>query len=116
MDATTMRPEDAAEYTLTFGADGRVAMQLNCNRATGSWSVEPGATGESGSIMFDSLAVTQALCPPPSMDEKIARDMGYVRGHLLRDGMLSLSLMADGGVYLWEPEADSGDSPEGTEQ
>ena len=37
------------------------------------------------------------------MDERIARDAEWVRGYLLRDGQLHLSLMADAGIYSWEP-------------
>ena len=104
-DATgTTRPEDPADYTLAFDADGTVAMRLDCNRGTGPWSATPGETGQTGSLTIGPLAVTRALCPPPSMGEQIARDMDYVRGYMLRDGRLSLSLMADGGIYLWEPD------------
>lgn len=103
MDDTSIRPEDPAQYTLAFGDDGRVAMQLERNRGTGPFSVEKGEGGETGSLTIGPLAETRAMCPPTSMDEQIARDMDYVRGYLLRDGQLALSLMADGGVYLWEP-------------
>ena len=105
MDDTTMQPEGDALYTLDLGADGQAAMQLNCNQGTGSWSAEAGAAvgdgGETGTIEFGTLAVTQMACPPPSMDEKVANDMQYVRGYVLRDGQLSLSLRADGGIYIW---------------
>src|SRR5690606_12631108 len=29
----TIRPDDPNKYTMTLGADGRVAMRLDCNRA-----------------------------------------------------------------------------------
>ncbi len=99
----TIRPDDASLYTMRLGADGSVSMQLNCNRATGDWTAEPSADGSTGSFRFGPLAATSALCPPPSMDERIARDAGYVRGFLLKDGNLYLSLMADAGIYAWEP-------------
>jgi len=38
-----------------------------------------------------------------TFDQRIARDLGYVRSYLLKDGKLYLSLMADGGVYEWQP-------------
>jgi heat shock protein HslJ len=101
----TTRPEDPALYTMTLNADGTVAMQLNCNRASGAWSAVPSADGDSGSIEFGPLAMTRAFCPPPSMDQSIAAQTGYIRSYLLRDGRLYLSLFADGGIYVWEPEA-----------
>ena len=105
MDDTigTIRPDDASLYTMRLDTDGSVSMQLNCNRATGDWTAEPSAEGSTGSFRFGPLAATSALCPSPSMDERIARDAGYVRGFLLKDGNLYLSLMADAGIYAWEP-------------
>lgn len=99
----TTRPDDPTVYTMRLEEDGTVTMQLNCNRATGSWSADPGADGASGSFGFGPLAMTRALCPPPSLDEEIAAQAPYVRSYLLRDGRLYLSLMADGGIYVWEP-------------
>ena len=98
----TTRPDDPSVYTMELIGDGRVAMQLNCNRATGTWSAEAGADGASGTFDFGVLAMTRALCSPPSLDQQIARDAEYVTGFLLRDGRLSLSLMADAGIYVWE--------------
>jgi len=98
-----IRPEDPAEYTMHLRRDGTVAMQLACNRATGTWSVEPSRDPSNGRFRFGPLAVTSALCPPPRLDERIAADARWVRGYLLREGRLHLSLMADGGIYSFEP-------------
>lgn len=102
----TARPDDPSLYTMTLNADGSVAMRLNCNRAMGRWSVEPSADPANGGFRFGPLATTKALCPPPSLDERLAADADYVRGYLLRDGRLYLSLYADGGIYAWEPNND----------
>jgi len=102
----TTRPEDPSVYTMQLNSDGTVAMQLNCNRANGMWTAQPAADPTNGTFGFGPLAMTRALCSPPSMDERIARDSEYVRGYMLRDGRLGLSLMADGGIYLWEPAAE----------
>jgi hypothetical protein len=100
-----LRPHDPSQYVMQLNADGTVTMQLNCNRATGNWTAEPGADGASGRFEFGPLATTRALCPAPTMDERIAADSRYVRGYLLKDGRLYLSLMADAGIYAWEPDA-----------
>ncbi len=99
----TIRPADPAQFTMRLNADGTVNLRLDCNRANGSWSAESSGDGDSGSFSFGRLAVTRALCPPPNLDERIARDSEYVRTFLLRDGRLHLSLMADAGIYTWEP-------------
>ena len=104
----TVRPEDPSLYTMQLNNDGSVNMRLNCNRARGTWSAEPSSAGTSGSFTFGPLAMTRALCPPPSLDEKIAAQSNFIRTYLLKDGKLHLSLMADGGIYTWEP--DTGDN------
>lgn len=98
----TIGPADPSVFTMRLGRDGTVSMQLDCNRATGSWSAEPAADGTSGRFEFGQLASTRALCPPPNLDERIARDSQFIRGYILRDGRLYLSLMADGGIYSWQ--------------
>lgn len=101
----TTRPADPSLYTMELHADGTVSMRLNCNRANGTWSMEPSADPSNGRFELGPLAMTKALCPPPSMDEMIAAQAQWIRGYLLRDGMLYLSLMADGGIFAWEPLA-----------
>jgi heat shock protein HslJ len=99
------RPAEGALYTMWLHGDGTVAMQLNCNRARGRWSAKPSGDGASGRFAFGPLATTRAFCPPPSMDESIAAQAQFIRSYLLKDGRLYLSLMADGGIYAWEPIA-----------
>lgn len=106
-DATgTIRPEASSLYTMHLYDDGTVALVLNCNRASGTWSAKPSAEGISGSFAFSPLAMTRAFCPPPSMDESVAAQTAFIRSYLLKDGRLYLSLMADGGIYVWEPDTD----------
>jgi heat shock protein HslJ len=102
-----LRVADPAAFTLQLGADGRAAMKLDCNRGTAPWKATPAADGNSGQITFGPVAGTRALCPPPHLDERIVRDLGAVRGYLLRDGKLYLSLKADGGIYEWRPRASA---------
>lgn len=97
----TIRPDDPNKYTMTLGADGRVAMRLDCNRATGTWSADP-PDAETGGFTFGPLAMTKARCPQPSLDTWITRDAEYVRTYVLRGDRLYLNLMADGGNYVWE--------------
>lgn len=97
----TTRPGDGSLYTMWLHGDGTVTMQLNCNRATGTWSAQPGSDAASGRFEFGPLAATSALCPPPSMDESIVAQSRYIRSFLLEDDRLYLSLMADAGIYVW---------------
>jgi hypothetical protein len=99
-----IRPDDPSDYTMRLEGDGTVALKLDCNRATGAWAAEP-AGEQSGGFSFGPLATTRALCPPPTMGERIAADAEYVRSFLIRDGRLHLSLMADAGIYTWQPQS-----------
>jgi heat shock protein HslJ len=101
----TTRIPDPTRYTLLFGADGRAAFRLDCNRATGTWTATATADGRTGSLRFGQLAGTRAMCAPPSLDTRVARDMGQVRGYRLDNGQLHLSLTADGALYQWRPAA-----------
>ena len=96
------RPADPSLYTMMLNADGSVKMKLNCNRGMGTWKATPSAEPETGQFEFGPLAVTRALCPPPSMDEFIAMQSSYVRSYVIKDGKLYLNLMADGGDFIWQ--------------
>lgn len=107
-DATgTVRPDNPSLYTMRLNGDGTVTMRLNCNRARGTWSAEPSGNGESGRFEFGPLAATRAFCPPPSMDRNIMAHAKFVRSYLMKDGRLYLTLMADGGIYAWEPDTET---------
>ncbi|HEX7123741.1 MAG TPA: META domain-containing protein [Gemmatimonadaceae bacterium] len=97
-DGTVLTPDDRAKYTLTFQPDGRLSARIDCNRGMGSWT----STGPSH-LEFGPLALTRAMCPPESLHDQIVRQWPYVRSYVMRDGHLFLSLMADGGIYEFEP-------------
>jgi heat shock protein HslJ len=79
---------------------GRFAMQLDCNRASGSW--EAHATSQKGgSMALGHAAVTSAAClDPKAMDARIAQDLESIRAYALDGDHLKLTLQA-GGVYTW---------------
>lgn len=55
-----------------------------------------------------SLALTRAACPPAPLNERIPKDWSYVRSYVIKGGHLFLSLMADGGIYEFEPITQRG--------
>lgn len=104
----TLVPQTPDQYSMALMADGKLAMKLDCNRASGSWSASP-IDASSGSFTLSPLAMTRAACPPGSLDTRIARDASYVRSYVRQGDELNLSLMADGGIYRWrraEPAPD----------
>jgi heat shock protein HslJ len=93
---------DPSKFTVSFGTDGRAAFQIDCNRGNGSWQATPSGDA-SGSLTFGPIATTLMACPQPSMDQKVATALGFVRGYLFKDDQLHMSLLADGGILTWEP-------------
>jgi heat shock protein HslJ len=102
------RPTDPSRYTLQLGSDGKASLRLDCNRGTASWSAQASAEPSSGSFRFGPLATTRAYCPPPSLSQRLAAQIPYVRSYLIRNGHLHLALMADGGILEWEPLIQTG--------
>lgn len=99
-DDTTLTPDDKAKYTIEFVADGGLVARIDCNRGRGTWT----SAGPS-QLQFGPMALTRAMCPPGSLHDRIARDLSFVRSYVLKGGHLFLSLMADGGIYEFEPLA-----------
>lgn len=94
-----------AVFTLAFGADGAAFFRIDCNRGRGAWKAAPSSDPSAGVLEFGPLATTRMACPPGSLDQRVMRDLALVRSYRLKDGVLYLSLMDDGGVYEWTPVA-----------
>ena len=97
-DDTTLTPDDRTKYTLTFGAGGQVTARIDCNRGRGTWT----SSGPS-QLQLGPLALTRAQCPPGSLHDQIVKQWGNIRSYIVKDSHLFLSLMADGGIYEFEP-------------
>lgn len=99
-DGTVLTPDDGAKYTLDFEPEGRLAVRVDCNRGVGSWT----SAGPS-QLEFGPIGLTRAMCPPGSLHDRVVRDFEYVRTYVIGEGHLFLSLMADAGIYEYEPSA-----------
>ena len=97
-DDTLLRPDDKSKYTLAFGADGRLSARIDCDRGSGSWK-----SPEKGRLERGPMALTRARCPPGSLHDRMVKQLPFVRSYIIKDGHLFLSLMADGGIYEFEP-------------
>ena len=102
-DGETLTPDDRAKYTIGFGVDGQLTARIDCNRGRGSWK-----SSGTNQLQLGPLALTRALCPPGSMHDHIVKQWGYIRSYVVKDSHLFLSLMADGGIYEFEPVVTEG--------
>lgn len=101
----TLKISNPELFTASFAEDGQVSFQFDCNRGTARWEITPSADPTSGRLSFGPVAATRALCAPPNTDERVVRELGMVRGYVLKNGRLYMSLMADGGIYEWRERA-----------
>jgi para-nitrobenzyl esterase len=104
-DGTTLKPDDRNKYTVAFGSEGRVSARVDCNRGIGSWK------SKGSELELGSLALTRAYCPPEPISDHMVKQWEQVRSYLIKDGDLYLSLMADGGIYQFEPMKTAADLP-----
>ena len=96
--AAELRPARPDQYQLRFGADGRVAAQVDCNRGSGTWT----ADASSGSLALGPLSTTRMMCPPGPLDGRLPGDIEAVRSYRIVDGRLHLALAGAAGIYTWE--------------
>lgn len=97
-DDTTLLPDDKSKYTIAFEANGNLSARIDCNRGRGTWT-----SPEPHRLEFGPLALTRALCPPGSLHDRIVEHWPFVRTYTMKGGHLFLALMADGGIYEFEP-------------
>jgi len=97
-DGRVLTPDDKSKYTLVFDADGVVSARIDCNRARGGWK-----SAGPNQLEFGPMAATRAQCLPGSLHDQIMRQLPNVRSYVIKNGHLFLSLMADGGIYEFEP-------------
>jgi putative lipoprotein len=99
-DDTTLTPDDRSKYTLMFGTQNRISARVDCNRGSGTWKAS------ANQLTIGPLALTRAACPPGPLPDRFARDLGFVRSYTFRDDHLVLALMADAGIYEFEPHTE----------
>ena len=97
-DGAVLTPDDKSKYTLAFAPDGVMSARIDCNRARAGWK-----SSGPGQLEFGPMAATRAQCPPGSLHDQIMKQLPYVRSYVVKGGHLYLSLMADGGIYEFEP-------------
>lgn len=98
-DGKVELPADPSHYVLELLVGGRLAMQLDCNRASGRWTAS--ATGAAGGvIILNAPAMTRAMCAGPSWDSRLAADLLSARTYTLEGDRLSVTL-ENHSAYIW---------------
>jgi heat shock protein HslJ len=97
-DEKILTPDDATKYTIEFAAGGQLNARIDCNRGRGTWK-----SSGPNQLQFGPLALTRAKCPAGSLHDQMVKQWSFIRSYVTKDGHLFLSLMADGGIYEFEP-------------
>jgi heat shock protein HslJ len=96
-DDKTLTPDAKSRYTLEFRDGDQLLARIDCNRGGATWK----AAGSS--LEMGPLALTRAKCPEGSLHDQIVKQWSFIRSYVIKDKHLFLSLMADGGIYEFEP-------------
>jgi len=96
-DESRLTPDDRNKYRIAFQPDGSVLLRIDCNRGRGTWKVS------GPQLELGPLALTRMACPPGSLHDQIVGQWANIRSYVIKDHHLFLALMADGGIYEFEP-------------
>ena len=89
---------DPSSYTLTFGADGAVALQVDCNRGVTSYKL-----AADNRITFEPIATTMMMCPEGSLDQAFTTNLERVGSFFQLEGDLLLEQPMDSGTLRFRP-------------
>jgi heat shock protein HslJ len=94
-NGTRIKPDAPERYTLEFQPGGKIAVRADCNRGSGSYTLNGAA------LTFGPIATTRAMCPPGSKDAEFLRGLAAVSGQLFRGNDLVLTLKLDSGSMIF---------------
>jgi len=80
--STTLTPALQARHRLSFGDEGALALQLDCNRGRATWTAGKPRNG-AGAINIGPIASTRALCPDPSFGDQMASGLSEAQTYSL---------------------------------
>ena len=95
-----MAVESPEDYTLTFGDDGTIAIQADCNQASAEY-----ALGAGGTLTVTLGATTLAECPAGSLSENFLEYLDGATGYQLEGDALILPLNPESGALELQFEA-----------
>jgi len=101
-DGSRLTPGDPNRYLIEFLADGHVAVQADCNRVAGTYTVN-------GNQLAVTLGPsTLAACPPGSLGDEFVKQLGHIGSYFFRGENLILEIKMDSGSMIFAPSAPAG--------
>lgn len=97
--APTLTPDHPDHYTVAFLPEGRLAIQADCNRAMGSWTVA------GAGIDLTIGGTTKRGCPPGSLMQPFLDALDAAISYGSHGGNLVLALPDGAGMMIFAPVA-----------
>lgn len=101
-DGSSKTPDDPNKYLIEFQADGHVAVQADCNRVAGTYTVKD------NQLAITLGPSTLAACPPGSMGDEFVKQLGEISSYLFKSENLILEIKMDSGSMIFAPSAPAG--------
>lgn len=94
-------PADHSRYTLTLGADGRLALRADCNRGFAGYQMD--------GLRLDvqPIGTTRMACAAGSLGERYVKQVQGARHAVAVIGLLRIDLFADSGTMWFAAEPDA---------
>lgn len=93
-------PDDPTNYWIQLLPDGTVWLQADCNRGSGTYSLQD------SSLTLSDLVTTKVACGEDSIGDRFLASLGYVVSYSVTGDVsdqLVLQMMADGGSLTFQP-------------
>jgi heat shock protein HslJ len=94
---TVTHPNMPGNYTLEFMPDGKVAVQADCNRANGTYTVN------SSQLDIEIMATTLAACPEGSLADEYLQLLNDAVAYIREGDLLFIDIMMDAGTMKFLP-------------
>ena len=101
-DGSKTTPADPNQYLVQFLVAGQVAIQADCNRVAGTYTVN------GNQLTIVPGPTTLAACPPGSQGEEFVKQLGNVSSYLFDGANLVLEFKLDSGSMTFAPSAPAG--------
>jgi heat shock protein HslJ len=95
----TVKPDRPERYTLRFERTGRVSVRADCNRGGGSYTVT-----RDRRISLGPIALSRVACPPGSLGDRFARDVGRVSSYFVKGSTFFLEMPVDSGTLQFRKQ------------
>jgi heat shock protein HslJ len=101
-DGSSKTPDNPNQYLIEFLADGSVAVQADCNRVAGTYTVKD------NQLTITLGPSTLAACPPGSLGDEFVKQLGNIGSYLFKGENLILEIKMDSGSMIFAPSAPAG--------